>query len=345
MPAVNFSNLTPGMVIEKNLYSSNGVFLLPKDTVLTQHIIYYLTKWDLEHVNIVNEPKETIEDRKEKDQKKYDTYHLATEKIIKFMDGLKGCNKLKLDEVRNVVNEIMQFKDIHEALQVINKLKDEDHYTYQHCINVAIYTMFLGRWLALDTSSLKKLVYAALLHDIGKNRISPNIIMKPGKLTDDEFSEIKKHTIYGYNIVRYHTYFCHDITLGILQHHEKEDGSGYPFGIKKNKIHFYAKIIAVSDIFDAMTSKRVYKDRQSPFKTAELLLSSSYGQLDPFIVSTFIKKMADFYIGSSIVLNDGRVGRIVMKNPTEPTRPLIKIKDQFIDLSNEGDLYVQDILY
>lgn len=350
MPFIPFHMLASGMRLKEDLYNNSGLKLLPKGTSISDNLIEYLKRWDLQTISIENNmeviysniPDESGQITRDRE---YDNRYISsTEKVVQFIDGLRGCSKLKLDEIRSVVDEIMQYTDIYRTMDTINRLRQEDKYTYQHCINVSIYSMFIGKWLNLEKSALKKLSYSALLHDIGKERISKNIIQKPGKLTNAEYTEIKKHPIYGYELIRSNTKFSLDIAMGVLQHHEKEDGSGYPLGLSGKSIHLFGKIIAVADIFDAMTSERAYKGKQSPFRTAEQLQENSFGELDPYIVTTFIRKLADFYIGSTVVLNTGEVGQIIMKIPTSPTRPLIKSNEKYIDLSRNSDLFIQDVL-
>lgn len=345
MTILNISNVTPGMTLSDNLFSENGLMLLPKGAIITNHILLYLNRWNISFLNITDEKKEVVLERNTKQLELQKNYQNSTNKIVEFMDALRGCNQLKLDEVRVVVDEILNYNDIHITLQIIDQMKDEDKYTYQHCLNVGIYARFLGRWLNLDNNAIKRLVYSALLHDIGKEKISKDILLKPGLLSKEEYDVIKKHPIYGYDLIKQCTHFSQDIALGIIQHHEKEDGSGYPFGIDGSKIHQFAKIIAVADIFDAMTSQRVYRDKQSPFTTANALLSNSFGLLDPKIVSVFVRRLADFYIGATVVLSNGEVGQIVMRNPIDPLKPLVKGYERFIDLGKERNILVKDILH
>ncbi|MDR5659698.1 HD-GYP domain-containing protein [Serpentinicella sp. ANB-PHB4] len=345
MPKVVFHQLTSGMILKTDLYSENELLLLPKGTVISDHLINFLSKWNIEYFEILNEPQSNIDKRYKKEKRMYDTYKKSTEKVVDFMDEIQSNNTLQLDKINNLIDQMSHFTDIQKTFHIMAQLKNEDLYTYQHSVNVSIYAMFIGKWLSLNNLKLKNLISSALLHDIGKLKISKEIVMKPGKLTVEEFRQIKSHPTLGHDLFKLSDHYQYDIAMGILQHHEKEDGSGYPYSIKGNRIHLFGKIIAVADIYDAMTSKRVYKDKQSPFKTAEQLLSDCFGQLDSKIVTTFIKKMSDFYIGASVLLSNGLIGQIIMNNPQSPTKPLVKVKDEFIDLNKAHSLYVQDILY
>ena len=204
MPNIPFNMLVSGMRIEEDVFNEGGLKLLPKGIVITDQMIAYLQPWGITNVKIKVDIDEILIEQPslEKGQEYDNRYNMSIEKTIGFMDGLRGYNKLKIDEIRSVVDEIIQYNNFHMTLDTISRLKEENKYTYQHSINVSIYATFIGRWLNLEKSTLKKLSFAALLHDIGKEKIAKDIIQKPSKLTSLEFNEIKKHPIYGYEIIR-----------------------------------------------------------------------------------------------------------------------------------------------
>src|SRR5690606_23577733 len=145
------------------------------------------------------------------------------------------------------------------VLQLFVALQAKDDYTYRHNIAVGALANLIGNWMNLDHQALMQLTTAALLHDVGKVLISESILNKPGKLTDEEYAIMKKHTIYGYEILNDTVGISHRQALVALQHHERMNGSGYPMGIKRDNIDLFSRIVAVADIFHAMTSNRVYR--------------------------------------------------------------------------------------
>ncbi|MCC5909616.1 MAG: HD-GYP domain-containing protein [Clostridiaceae bacterium] len=332
-----------GMRISQDILNKTGIVLLPKGTVLSLSIINYLRKWHIDHIHVEEAQVPFVSEKKKPQKQLSDTYKSTLNATTEIMEALKGSAILKLKEVREVISEIGNFTDITSTLETISHLKAQDKYTYQHNLNVAIYCLFLGRWLELDDTSLKKLTYAGFLHDIGKFKVSEDILHKPDKLNEREFKEIKSHPVYGYSMVKKNPNLSQSIALGILQHHEREDGQGYPFGVEGPKIHLFAKIIAVADVFDAMTSERSYKGKQPPLKVAEELMNNHFSALDQKIVRTFVNRLSDFYIGSKVLLSNGVVGEIVAKNPTSPANPLIKINNEFIDLSADRSITIEDI--
>ena len=164
-----------------------------------------------------------------------------------------------------------------------------DYYTHTHSLNVSVYALCLGKELRLKPTQLEDLGTAALLHDLGKSQVHKAIINKNGKLTEREFNEVKKHPIFGYELAKKLQIESKDILLGIRHHHEKMDGSGYPDKLTSDQIHIYAKIVGICDIFDALTTKRSYKNEVSTFDTLAMMKKEMGHQLDMDILNTFIQ--------------------------------------------------------
>jgi HD-GYP domain-containing protein (c-di-GMP phosphodiesterase class II) len=164
-----------------------------------------------------------------------------------------------------------------------------DYYTHTHSINVAIYALSLGSFLNFKSDELSELGEAALLHDLGKSKVDTSIINKNGKLSDKEFQEIKKHPALGYTIGLKLGIKNRKVLEGIRHHHEKMNGTGYPFGMRGESIPYYARIIAICDIFDALTSKRSYKESMSSFEAFLLMKTKMKGELDTELLNNMIK--------------------------------------------------------
>lgn len=172
-----------------------------------------------------------------------------------------------------------------------------------------------------------------MLHDIGKSKIHRSILLKPGPLEEQEYDRIKKHTEYGYHMIM-KSLNDRISAYAALQHHERADGSGYPFGITYEWVQPISKMIAVADIYSAMTSSRIYREKQDLFVVLKELYRMSFSGLDPAITQTFIRQMIPRFIGKRAVLSDGRVGEIVLNHPTELFKPLVRTGEgEFIDLA------------
>lgn len=222
-------------------------------------------------------------------------------------------SKLMYDAARSVMQGLFEredlpkaISDVKDAAEVImdNILNDEkaflslvgassyDYYTYTHCINVAIYSIGIGKFMGLRNDELKALAYGASLHDVGKSKVDQEILNKQGKLDDKEFEHIKQHAAFGFDILQDTTGEVDKRVLtAVRHHHEKMDGSGYPDGISGNNISLYAKVVAIADIFDALNTKRCYKEPMSTFDTLMMMKGKMSGHIDGDILKAFIMCM------------------------------------------------------
>jgi HD-GYP domain-containing protein (c-di-GMP phosphodiesterase class II) len=257
-----------------------------------------------------------------------------------------SCGRsLDMERVHEVSQSLSNnFDSINDLVFCLSKVRSINEYTYTHSLNVSLLCSLLGSWLNLSHTHIEQLSYCGILHDIGKSKVSPEILNKPGALTPEEFDEIKKHPVTAYKMLEQDDSISKDVALGVLMHHEREDGSGYPFGLKSDQIHYYAKILAVVDVYDAMTSNRVYKKRQPPFDVLEMYESEYLTKCDAGIMLTFLKHISSFYIGTSVKLSDGSTGEIVYINHNRISRPLIKSNDSIIDLSSRPELKIVEML-
>ena len=185
---------------------------------------------------------------------------------------------------------------------------------------------------------------AGLLHDVGKSQIPNEILNKKGQLTDAEFEIMKRHTVYGYEIIKNYKEISFDVKRAVIMHHEKEDGTGYPFKIKGNQKNLYSKILTVADIFDAMTSERVYKERQTPFTAFKELENVGFDTVDPKVMMVLFENMPSYYVGSKVKMKNGDIGEIVYVPNLCAYAPVVKVNDDFFDFSNEKQAFIKEFL-
>ncbi|MDB5053309.1 MAG: phosphohydrolase [Bacilli bacterium] len=215
---------------------------------------------------------------------------------------------------------------------VILELSKKDNYTFRHCIGVAVISFLIGKWLGLKDVELNDITIAGLMHDLGKTKIPDSILNKAGRLNADEYAEMKLHTHLGYEMIRNLPDMTEQQALVALQHHEREDGSGYPFGVSSDMITHFSKIVAVADVFHTMISERVYKKPVPLYQVFQEIYKNSYGLFDPSIVHSFITNMMNRLVGDHVILTDGQVARIVMLHPDDLINPLVEAQGQFYDL-------------
>jgi HD-GYP domain-containing protein (c-di-GMP phosphodiesterase class II) len=330
------------MVVANDIMNDFGAVILYKNSMLDDYAIKKLKRMEIGYVKVFKEY--ALEDIKPALNDALYSNSLSEYKDIVWSIS---CGKnVDIGNVQDIVNNLgNNFNCVNDAVSCLSKLRSVDEYTYCHGLNVSLLCTLLGKWLNLHSSQVKLLSEAGLLHDIGKSKISPRILNKPGKLTPEEYEEIKKHPVIAYNILDKSIGVSKDIAIGVLMHHEREDGSGYPLGVTSSQIHLFAKIIAVVDVFDAMTSNRVYKKRQPPFDVLELYESEYLTKCDANILLTFLKHISSYYIGNNVKLNDGTQAEIVYINQNIISKPVIRIKDsEIIDLRTRPDLKIVELL-
>lgn len=335
------SDCEPGMILASDIVNDYGAVILYQNSILDEYSINKLMKLNLNFVKVYKDY-EFKEKKQIVIEAQYNNYLGEFKQVI--WDISSGRN-LDMDRIHEVSQSLSNnFDSINDLIFSLSKVRSINEYTYTHSLNVSLLCSLLGSWLNLSHTQIEQLSYCGILHDIGKSKIPPEILNKPGTLTNEEFNEIKKHPVIAYKLLDQDDSISKDIALGVLMHHEREDGSGYPFGLKSNQIHYYAKVLAVVDIYDAMTSNRVYKRRQPPFDVLEMYESEYLTKCDAGIMLTFLKHISSYYVGTMVKLSDGSTGEIVYINPSRISRPLIKSKNVVVDLSSRPELKIVEML-
>ena len=229
------------------------------------------------------------------------------------------------------------------------EVKLYDDYTYIHSVGTCIMSIFLGVNMKLSKSRLRDLAISSLFHDIGKTKIPNEIINKPDKLTDREFEEIKMHPVYGKEILLNNPLINEEIIGGVIGHHEKYNGTGYPYGLKGDEISEFAKIISICDVFTAITSDRCYRKKFDPREAYELILAETYSSFDPNIIKFFTDTFAVYPLGCPVYLSNNLFGYVVRQNNGFPDKPIVRfVKDKYnnkispyeVDLKNITNLTI-----
>lgn len=314
-------NLKGNEILSKNILSDNGTILLNKGTLLNRE---YISKLKDMGVFFVYVEAENLEDVCE-DKVLLQLKETSVKDIPDFFDNMINCNHSdvkSLNSVNNMIDYIIGQKNINLNLYEVSTFDD---YTYIHCVDTCIMSVFLGTTLNLNNDQIKELGIASILHDIGKLKVPNEIINKRGSLTDEEYSIIKKHPIYGYDILKQYGSFSKSIMFGLLQHHERFDGNGYPFGISGRNISLYSRIISVCDVFTAVSANRSYRKRFDPNEAYELILSGSGTMFDPDIIIDFKNTFAVYPLGCNVMLSDGVEGFVIKQNKCFPDRPIIRV--------------------
>lgn len=254
---------------------------------------------------------------------------------------------IDMPEVRKILIPLFErLDDIGTIVYTLHHYASKKDYIFHHNVAVSILSAYLAKKMGFEKGEWLQIGMAGFLSDCGMARIDEAIVTKSSSLTISELEEMKKHPIYSYRFVEKAPTVTKEVKLAVLQHHERIDGSGYPIGLSKEKIHKYARIIAVCDMYHAMTCERLYKEKQSPFKVIEKLQNNQFSKLDHQIVQAFVNILTNFSIGTKVRLSTNQLGEIVFVEERYPTRPMVRIDEtnKIVTLKNEKSLYISEII-
>ncbi|MFD1957542.1 HD-GYP domain-containing protein [Paenibacillus thailandensis] len=321
----------PGMKLAKKIYSHDGLVLLAENVELTSRLLTRLEQTGIQYVYI-GDPKTddiVIPEIISEDTVRY-ALHEIKQSFRELMDRPKKrkgtVHPYVAKPFKKMMNRIIDdLSGQRDAMIMLMNMGSVDHYLYQHSLNVCVYTTLLGMAHGYSHDELMTLGMGALLHDVGKTQISTNVLMKPGKLTDSEFEQMKLHAKIGFELLKDEPNIPLIVAHCALQHHERLDGSGYPRGLKGPEIHEYAKWIGLVDSYDAMTTTRVYRDPILPHQAIEILYAGTGTLYEQHMVQTFRDKVAIYPLGISVKLQSGETGVVVDFNTSYPHRPIVRI--------------------
>lgn len=288
-----------------------------------------------------------------KESKEFEVFHSA---FVDSVDNLKNVfskvvmhneqidGESILSDVENVVSKGRNSIHILDMLQC---MRGYDDVTYVHSVNVALLSNMIGRIVYPDISDeeLKVLTLAGLLHDIGKMMVPDNIIQKKGRLTLPEYNLVKTHVLFGNNILKGIDNLDPRIAEVAMRHHERCDGTGYPGGYKREQIEPFARIVAITDTYDAMTSDRAYRAAICPFDVIEMFEREGIVKYDVAFLLPFLEKAVQAYMNTDVRLSTNQIGKVIMINKNEFSKPVVQVGDEFYDLSKEtNDIVIDKVL-
>lgn len=241
------------------------------------------------------------------------------------LSNISQPDGLDMDLIRENIGSIIGIVQANPSAMIsLVHLKDLDQYTFMHSVNVSVLSIILGKRLGLDNAQLEMLGTGSILHDVGKALVSQEILNKPGKLTDDEFIEMKAHAQRGYEILRKRG-TDEQIARIALMHHEKLSGRGYPLGLKAEKVPLMARVVAIADVYDALTGDRVYKKAMHPSQAFGLIEQDVGLHLDASLFSVFKSLLGLYPVSSQVLLGNGSIARVISQNRSDPARPVVEI--------------------
>lgn len=347
----------------KDIYLDNDFIAISKYIEIRDEDINRLKKWDIAEVFI-------------KDLESEGATHNSVQDFDKFLREYKVFKNIYLNIIKQTKNNLGNFRhnnlvNMKELNEIIDGLLDimnrnlnsfiallsifnfdkEDFY-YVRSLNVAIISLIIGKGMKMSDAILKKLGLGAILYDIGLVKVPEKILNKQYKHTPEEYAEIKKHTVYGYKLMKSNFRFEEEMAAIALEHHEYYNGKGYPREISKNEIHLYAKIVAIAhEAEKVMKNNRILPDEKSLnvdkknvekkllFDSVKLIMQGANSKYDPTISKIFVGIFSVYPVGSVVVLKDNRKALVFATNGAFPIRPIIKIvSDENGKLITDGEV-------
>lgn len=364
---VTFSDLRVGSVIAEDIKANTKFPIIPKNTTITQEHFEVLKAFKIIKVPVLNKnpfkKNEEDEDAQSNEisqevsdfiqnttKSRVDFQSLYNEAVMAYkseFSGWQSGKKVDIAKLRLLILPLVDFViENRETLPLLNEYSEPKEYLYHHSIAVGIVAGAIADKLNFSKGQVVQLAMTGLLADSGMSKIDTRIREKTAFLTDKEFNEIRKHTIYSYQMVKDIPILREEMKMAIFQHHERLDGSGYPRGEKMEQISILSQIIAVADVFHAMTSERLYRSKESPYKVVEMIREEEFGKFSIEVVEALISLIADIPIGTKVRLSNGEIGEVIFVHRDSKVRPMIRlVKDQeMIDLSSKRQIYIERVL-
>ncbi|MBO5146133.1 MAG: HD-GYP domain-containing protein [Lachnospiraceae bacterium] len=368
MKQIPVADLTPGMVTAEDIVSYDCKVIVPKGIILTENIISRLEGYSIYYVYIENKIAADLS-KPMADQSVSACLHDSGEKSVKeklkesvqfqrFSQEFARCAEHYRNNLMNALyrgepfraNELVRetlallYQDEQEVsvFDMLLNMHNADDSIYMHCIDVALISNILSRWLHFSEADQRMATACGLFHDIGKFMLPAGVLQKPGKLTPEEFEIIKTHTSEGFHLLGKYRSIPEPVKNTALMHHEKCDGSGYPYGLKGDEIDNFSKLVTIADIFDAMTSERVYHSAMCPFSVIKYFEDDGIRKYDMKYILTFLENVSNSYLSHRVTLSNGMEGNVIFINHNSYSRPVIRTdNNEILDLQEQ---YYKSIL-
>jgi len=319
--------LKPGMKVGYPILREDGSILLNQGVALTPGYIKRLRELGFNSIFVEDE---LFADIKIEEPLRIETKRKAQKVLFETVKKLQRGSKFSYEKVAKVLEEVMEeILNYPGTVFYLVQIRQCSDSIFSHSVSVGVISLLLGHYLSLDMDYLKKLGLGALLHDLGKIRFPPQLLEEREKITEDDKKLISLHPIWSREIIQMQPGYDFLVSLIALQHHERMDGSGYPYGLIGEDIHFLSRICACADVYDALTVDRPYRKRFSYAEALEYLMGNSHSLFDLQVVTTMVRHIAPYPVGEVVKLTSGETAVVIKLNEGLPIRPVVRvIKDE-----------------
>lgn len=346
------SRAMPGMELARDIYSRSNQVILNAGSILDAQKISKIMFYSVDTIAVYAQPRNDSKQTMTQQLKNSVEFREFTRNYDSAVGALKSTVNAVLTEnaefdsellVSEVDKMVIASGSKTNLFNMLHCIRDYDEMTYMHSVNVSLICNCFAQWLSMSEDERRMLTLAGLMHDVGKTLIPREIILKPDALTEQEYTTVKTHTLRGYELLK--TRKVDDrIKMVALQHHERADGSGYPFGKTGDQIDSYAMIVAIADVYDAMTSDRIYRPRICPFEALRQLQCDEISKYDPRFLIPLLEQISEVFMNHTVKLSNDQVGKIVLSNRSELDKPVVQVDDIFVDLSRQRNLRITELL-
>lgn len=354
-------NIQLGRIVAQDVFANTKTPIIAKNTVIRPVHLLVLQAFQVKEV-LVKDPEITEGDEnptpsantpppmyyKESFSSVFErNYHNAIQQLKKEFFNWEAGAPIDITKVRGfflpLLHTVLEDRTI---IYDLNSYSNPHDYIYHHCIATGLIAAVIAQKLNYEKGIVIQMGLAGLLADCGMAKVDRRIRNKPDMLTESEFKEVQRHPHHSLNMIKMIPVLKDAMKLAIFQHHERLDGSGYPQGNKVASISKFAQIIAVADVFHAMTSERVYRSRSSAFKVVEMIREADFGKFDIDVVKALINVVADLPLNTQVELSNFEIAEVMFINQYALTRPLVKVLStgEMLDLSQRRSIYITRVL-
>jgi HD-GYP domain-containing protein (c-di-GMP phosphodiesterase class II) len=327
---VSLRTIQPNRVLAQSIFDERGRVLLARGMVLSSRMVERLRRMGIGSVCIEDTSTDDLQTQGVVSPQTRQLVLDATYRSLRELANGTYSRVVKPNRVKRQLRPLLsdvigQLKAMDGAGEHLGTVYVSDGDLYHHSVNVTFFALGVGIAMGLTEEQLIDLGIGTLLHDVGKLKIPESILKKPGRLTDEEFQYIKLHTSYGYELLRAVPDLSTASAMVALQHHERINGSGYPKGLQGEGIHYFSRITAVVDVYEALTANRVYRNAYLPHHAFELLLGGGGTQFDPLVIEAFVSTIAIYPVGMTLLLSTGHRAVVVRSPQKQTQRPIVRV--------------------